>query len=89
LILKPSILCLHGLKPTVKRQRIALNLAYQYTQFKKDKTMKTYKMTYAIYWEVEVQAEDEADAYEIGKDQIPNMTVGSGDFLLAESEITA
>jgi hypothetical protein len=51
--------------------------------------MKTYKMTYAIYWEVEVQAEDEADAYEIGKEQIPDMTVGSNDFLLVESEITA
>ena len=49
--------------------------------------MKTYKMTYAIYWEVEVQAEDEGDAYEIGKEQIPGMTVGSNDFLLAESDI--
>ena len=55
----------------------------------KGRSMKTYKMTYAIYWEVEVQAEDEADAYEIGKAQIPDMTVGSNDFLLAESEITA
>ena len=51
--------------------------------------MKTYKMTYAIYWEVEVQAEDEEDAYFFGKDQIPDMTVGSNDFLLAESEVTA
>ena len=49
--------------------------------------MNTYKMTYAIYWEIEVQAEDEEDAYFLGKDQIPDMTVGSGDFLLAESEI--
>jgi hypothetical protein len=49
--------------------------------------MNTYKMTYAIYWEVEVQAEDEGDAYEIGKEKIPDMTVGSNDFLLVESEI--
>ena len=50
--------------------------------------MKTYKMTYAIYWEVEVQAEDEGDAYEIGKEQIPDMSFNSGDWLLAESEVT-
>lgn len=48
--------------------------------------MPKYKMTYAIYWEVEVDAEDEADAYEIGKDQIPNMNVNSNDWLLCESE---
>lgn len=49
--------------------------------------MKTYKMTYAIYWEVEVQAEDEADAYELGKEQIPEMNINCNDWLLAESEL--
>ena len=48
--------------------------------------MKTYKMTYAIYFEVDVQAEDEADAYELGKGQIPEMTINGNDWLLAESE---
>jgi hypothetical protein len=43
-------------------------------------------MTYAIYWEVEVVAEDEEDAYFLGKDQIPDMTVGCDDFILCESE---
>jgi len=43
-------------------------------------------MTYALYWEVEVDAEDEADAYEIGKEQIPSMTVKPDDWLLYESE---
>ena len=48
--------------------------------------MPKYRMTYALYWEVEVEAEDEADAYEIGKDEIPSMTVNSDDWLLAESQ---
>jgi len=48
--------------------------------------MPKYKMTYAIYWEVEVDAKDEADAYEIGKEQIPRMNVVSNDWLLCESE---
>jgi hypothetical protein len=51
--------------------------------------MKTYKMTYAIYWEVEVQAEDEEDAYFFGKDQIPDMNIKCDDWILAESEVTA
>jgi hypothetical protein len=49
--------------------------------------MPKYRMTYAIYWEVEVEAEDEEDAYILGKDQIPDMTVGCDDWLLYESEI--
>ena len=48
--------------------------------------MPKYKMTYAIYWEVEVEAEDEEDAYFLGKDQIPDMTVGCDDFILCEGE---
>lgn len=52
---------------------------------KEDLTMKTFKMTYAIYWEVEIEAEDEEDAYYLGKDQIPEMTVTSGDWLLCDS----
>jgi hypothetical protein len=48
--------------------------------------MNKYRMTYALYWEVEVEAEDEADAYEIGKEEIPSMTVNSDDWLLCESE---
>jgi hypothetical protein len=48
--------------------------------------MPKYRMTYALYWEVEVDAEDEADAYEIGKEAIPSMTVNSDDWLLAEAE---
>jgi hypothetical protein len=48
--------------------------------------MPKYKMTYAIYWEVEVDAEDEEDAYYLGKDKIPDMSVGCDDFLLCESE---
>jgi len=48
--------------------------------------MPKYKMTYAIYWEVELDAEDEKDAYFLGKDQIPDMTVGCDDFILCESE---
>ena len=48
--------------------------------------MYKYKMTYAIYWEVEVEAEDEEDAYFLGKDQIPDMTIGCDDFILCESE---
>ena len=48
--------------------------------------MPKYKMTYAIYWEIEVDAEDEADAYEIGRNEIPSMTVNSDDWLLCDSE---
>ena len=48
--------------------------------------MPKYRMTYALYWEVQVDAEDEADAYEIGKEEIPSMTVNSDDWLLCESE---
>jgi hypothetical protein len=48
--------------------------------------MRNYKMTYALYWEVEVVAEDEEDAYILGKDQIPDMTVGCDDWLLCGSE---
>ena len=48
--------------------------------------MPKYKMTYAIYWEVEVDAEDEEDAYYLGKDKIPDMSVGCDDFILCESE---
>lgn len=48
--------------------------------------MKHYKMTYAIYWEVQVIAEDEEDAYLLGKDRIPDMTFGCDDWLLCESE---
>jgi hypothetical protein len=43
-------------------------------------------MTYAIYWEVQVSAEDEEDAYELGKDQIPSMVIKPDDWLLAGSE---
>ena len=46
-------------------------------------------MTYAIYWEVEVKAEDEEDAYFLGKDQIPDMNIKSDDWILAESEAAA
>ena len=49
--------------------------------------MPKYQMTYAIYWEVTVDAEDEADAYEIGKAEIPPMTVTCDDWLLCESEL--
>jgi len=48
--------------------------------------MSKYKMSYAIYWEIEVDAEDEADAYEIGRNEIPSMTVNSDDWLLCDSE---
>lgn len=48
--------------------------------------MKSYKMTYAIYWEVEVMAEDEEDAYFLGKDQIPDMSITCDDWILCESE---
>jgi hypothetical protein len=49
--------------------------------------MPKYKMTYAIYWEVEVDAEDEEDAYFLGKDKIPDMTVGCDEFILVEANI--
>ena len=48
--------------------------------------MRKYTMNYAIYWEVEVIAEDEEEAYILGKDQIPDMTVGCDDWILAGSE---
>jgi hypothetical protein len=48
--------------------------------------MKTYKMTYAIYWEIEVSAEDEEEAYISGKDQIPDMTITCDDWILCDSE---
>ena len=48
--------------------------------------MPKYTMTYAIYWEVKVDAEDEEEAYILGKDQIPDMTVGCDDWLLAEAQ---
>jgi hypothetical protein len=48
--------------------------------------MKTYKMTYAIYWEVEVSAEDEEEAYILGKDQIPDMTITCDDWILCDSD---
>jgi hypothetical protein len=48
--------------------------------------MKSYKMTYAIYWEVEVMAEDEEGACFLGKDQIPDMAVTCDDWILCESE---
>ena len=48
--------------------------------------MKTYKMTYAIYWEVEVSAEDEEDAYILGKDQIPDMNIICDDWILCNSD---
>lgn len=43
-------------------------------------------MTYAIYWEVEVSAEDEEEAYILGKDQIPDMTITCDDWILCDSD---
>jgi hypothetical protein len=43
-------------------------------------------MTYAVYWEVEVDAEDEEDAYFMGKDAIPDMNITCDDWILCESE---
>jgi hypothetical protein len=48
--------------------------------------MAKFRMTYALYWEVEVDAEDEGEAYYIGKDTIPDMTVGCDDWILCDSE---
>jgi hypothetical protein len=43
-------------------------------------------MTYALYWEVEVEAEDEEEAYEMGRELIPIMTINEDDWLLTDSE---
>lgn len=48
--------------------------------------MNKYRMTYALYWEVEVEAEDEEEAYEMGRELIPTMTINEDDWLLADSE---
>lgn len=48
--------------------------------------MNKYRMTYALYWEVEVEAEDEGEAYEVGRELIPTMTINEDDWLLADSE---
>jgi hypothetical protein len=48
--------------------------------------MKSYKMTYAIFWEVEVEAEDEENAYFLGKDKIPDMEIKCDDWILADAE---
>lgn len=48
--------------------------------------MNKYRMTYALYWEVEVEAEDEEEAYEMGRELIPAMTINEDDWLLTDSE---
>jgi hypothetical protein len=48
--------------------------------------MPKYTITYAIYYELEVMGDDEEDAYEIGKEQIPSMVIKPDDWLLAGSE---
>jgi len=48
--------------------------------------MPKYKITYEVLYELEVIGDDEEDAYEIGKGQIPSMVIKPDDWLLAGSE---
>jgi len=48
--------------------------------------MSKFRITYALYWDVEVEAWDEKDAEEQARNMIPSMNVGSDDWLMCDCE---